>query len=222
MDTTMELDDFKSAWATLDARLARSDALNLELLRDGRLGRARSSLRPLLWGQVAQMLFGLALVVIAVAFWTQHRDQPVPLTMGIALHVLGVATMIASGVTLGALARVDYAAPVVAIQSRLWHVRRVYVISGLVAGLSWWLMWMPFTTVLFGLLGMDTGHLTWATYVPGTLVGLVGLAATWALDRWSRRPGRERLRRAMEASVTGASLRKAQAQLDEIRRFEDE
>ena len=33
MDTTMELDDLKSAWQALDARLARQDRLQLALLR---------------------------------------------------------------------------------------------------------------------------------------------------------------------------------------------
>lgn len=216
----MELDDFKSAWATLDARLARSDQLNLEVLRDRRLDRMRNSLRPLFWGQVAQMLFGLLLVVIAVAFWLPHRGSPLLMTLGISLQALGVVTMIAAGVVLGELARVDHAAPVVAIQTQLLRVRRSHVIGGMVAGLGWWVMWMPFTTAVFSLLGMETAHLTWGTYLPGTVVGLLGLAATWAFDRWSRTPGRERLRRALERSVTGASLRKAQSQLEEIRRFE--
>lgn len=222
MDTTMELDDLKSAWATLDARLARSDALNLRLLRDRSLDTTRGRLRPLFWGQLAQIAFGLALVAIAVAFWTQHRDAPVPLAMGIALQVVGVVTMIAGGVTLGALSRIDYAAPVIAIQAQLLRVRRAYVIGGMVAGLSWWLAWMPFTTAAFGLLGMDVSQLTWAHYLPGIALGLAGLATTWAFDRWSRQPRRERLRRAMETRITGASLRKAQAQLEEIEAFESE
>ena len=222
MDTTIELDDFRSAWAALHAWLSRSNALNLQLVRGQKVVGARRSLRPLLWGQIAQMLFGLGLASIAVAFWTQHRESPVLLTMGIVLHAYGVVTMIAGGITLSAMSRIDYAAPVLAIQMRLMQVRRTYVTSGMVAGLGWWLLWMPFTTVLFGLMGADQQHVTWAFYLPGTLVGVAGLAATWAFDRWSRAPGRERLRRSMESGLIGAALSKAKAQMDEIERFERE
>ena len=50
IDTTTELGDFKSAQAALDARLSRSHALNLQLLRGQKVVAARRSLRPLLWG----------------------------------------------------------------------------------------------------------------------------------------------------------------------------
>ena len=79
------------------------------------------------------MLFGLGLMAIAVAFWTQHRESPVLLTMGIVLHAYGVVTMIAGGITLGAMSRIDYAAPVLAIQMRFMQVRRTYVTSGRMA-----------------------------------------------------------------------------------------
>ena len=50
MDATMELDDFKSAWQTLDRRLAQQNAIKLAEFRDRKLGAARASLRPSLPG----------------------------------------------------------------------------------------------------------------------------------------------------------------------------
>ena len=47
MDTTMELDDFKAAWKSLDAQLARNAAINLHLARETSFDRTRASLRPL-------------------------------------------------------------------------------------------------------------------------------------------------------------------------------
>lgn len=51
----MELDDMKAAWQTLDRRLEQQHALNLQLFRDSRADKARSGLRPLFRGQVAQI-----------------------------------------------------------------------------------------------------------------------------------------------------------------------
>ena len=45
MDIPMELDDFKSAWQSLDARLARQEQLQLAWLRDRKIHQARRNLR---------------------------------------------------------------------------------------------------------------------------------------------------------------------------------
>ena len=69
MDTTMELDDFKSAWQSLDRRLQLDNTLKLHDLRERKLDKARGSLRPLFWGQVAQILFGIPFVLLAALLW---------------------------------------------------------------------------------------------------------------------------------------------------------
>jgi hypothetical protein len=48
MEAGMELDELKHAWKTLDRRLEQQNALGLQMLRDGRLERARRGLRPLM------------------------------------------------------------------------------------------------------------------------------------------------------------------------------
>ena len=218
----MELDDLKTAWQTLDRRLQQRNMLDLQLLREHRLDKARTGLRPLYWGQIAQILFGVMLVLLGVAYWTAHRGQPVLLTMGIALHAFGVVTAVMAGITIGQIGRIDYTAPVVAIQKRLAALRRAYVITGMVAGLSWWLMWMPFTTVVFGLLGADLSGLTFWVYLLGTLIGIAGLLATAAFHRWSRSPAHARWGKALDDTLTGKSLRTAMAHVEEIARFERE
>ena len=50
-------------------------------------------------------------------------------------------------------------------------------------------------------------------------VGALGLLATWGFHRWSRRPERAEFCRKLDHSLTGHSLRKAQALLDEVRDF---
>ena len=72
----MELDDIKSAWQALDARLARQDALQLELLRGQKQAQARRNLRPLVFGMALQAVLGLGLVLLGVGCWRQNLDVP--------------------------------------------------------------------------------------------------------------------------------------------------
>ena len=44
---SMELDDFKAAWQSLDRRLAEQNAMALHVFRDNKLAQAKSLLRPL-------------------------------------------------------------------------------------------------------------------------------------------------------------------------------
>lgn len=54
----MELDELKSAWKSLDSRLAAQNAMALMALKDARTARAKSALRPLLVGQCIQLTAG--------------------------------------------------------------------------------------------------------------------------------------------------------------------
>ena len=71
----MELDELKSAWQVLDQRLETSNRLQLQAFREGKFHQLKRRLRPLFWGQVAQMVLGVAVVLSAVAFWTAHRGE---------------------------------------------------------------------------------------------------------------------------------------------------
>lgn len=215
----MELDEFKLAWRTLDARLEKQEALALHALHDRQSQRARRGLRPLFWGQLVQMLIGVVVLLLGVAIWTSAGGVAALVAAGLVLHVYGIAVVIASGMTLGFMQKIDYTAPVVALQRQLAQVRRCYVIGGMVTGLPWWVLWMV-PPVVLAHLGGHTANMGWL--VPAAAISVAGLLGTWWFHRWVRRPGREALARRMENSLTGASLRKAQAVLDEVRTFERE
>jgi len=138
------------------------------------------------------------------------------------IHAYGVAVIAVSGMTMGLVATVDYAAPVLAIQQQLGKLRRMYIVSAMVAGLPWWLLWFALFMVLAGLGGMDLYAQSPSVIWLGFAIGIPGLLATWWLHRWSRSGKRPKLARTMEDSLTGGSLRKAQAQLDELARFGQE
>ena len=219
----MELDEFKSAWQTLDQRLQLNNALKLHELRERTLAKTRSNLRPLFWGQIAQiLLFGVPCILLAALLWMSKPAFASVIVAGVVLHAYGVLVILGAGMVLGQLAKIDHTAPVMEIQKQLARTRTLYVRSGLVAGLPWWFMWVVMLMVLVGLGDVDllatAPWLVWG----GLGIGVVGLFATFWFYRWARRPERASLGRRMDNSLTGDSLRKAIAQLQEVQRFEQE
>lgn len=89
-------------------------------------------------------------------------------------------------------------------------------------GLAWWFPWVPILMVPSGLSGVNLDARAPGVIWIGTGIAVVGLALTIWFHRWSRKPQRPGLARMMDAVVTGSSLRRAQAQLDELRRFEQD
>lgn len=220
MDTAMELEDFKSTWQALDRRLQLDNALQLHTLRERKLDKARGSLRPLFWGQIAQILFGTAFILFAALLWASHPAHASSIVAGVLVQAYGVLTVIAAGVVLGQLGNVDYAQPVLAIQKQLLRARALYIRSGMVAGLPWWFLWIAILQALAGLADVNLLAKAPALVWSGYGIGAAGLLATWWFHRWARRPERAALGRKMDDSLSGGSLRKALAQLDELQRFE--
>jgi serine/threonine-protein kinase len=73
-------------------------------------------------------------------FWTEYLDVPYLLIAGLLVHAAGLS-MIGLGAAMQVLiARIDYSAPVLAIQRQLAQVRTLYVYGGLAVGLPWWLL----------------------------------------------------------------------------------
>lgn len=224
MEAAMELDDLKTAWKTLDRRLELDNALKLAELRDRKAKRMRDSLRPLAWGQGLQMLFGAVVMLMGAACWARHLDNGMMLACGLIVHAYGLAVVIASGNVVGKAGTIDLGEPVMAMQLRLARLRKAYFVSSRIAGLSWWLLWMPMLCVLVGLAyPVLPGPFRVAAWIWSTLaVGVAGLAATWLFHRWAHQPQRAELGRRMDDYFAGSALRQAQAQLDELVRFERE
>lgn len=219
----MELDDLKLAWRELDRKLDRQYALDKLRFREERGQRIKSGLRPLVWGQALQMLFGLVCLIWGVGFWMHHLGTTHLVVFGIIVHVYGIVLIACGGMMQGLIARNDFTAPVVTIQKHLALMRKTYIRTGMLVGLAWWLLWMPFVSVLLmSFFGADMYRNAPSVYVIGTVVGVLGLLATWWFHHWSRHPSRPRLAKLMDDSVTGVSLRRAQALLDEIAQFERE
>lgn len=223
MESIMELDELKAAWQTLDRRLQQQNSLALHLLRDGRIGRMRSTLRPLLVGQWLQLTLGAAIVVFAAWFWSGHRQPLHSLVSGLLLQVYGMAILACSARELVALQAIDYAAPVLGLQRQLGALRAWHVRSQILLGAIGCLGWVPLVLVQLQVLyGVDL----WSSLPRFVFVlvasGLAGLLLLCALlivfAQWPQLSICKR----MEQTMVGRSLGKAQAELDEIVRFEQE
>jgi hypothetical protein len=229
MDITMELDDLKHAWQTLDRRLQQQNTLQFELLREKRVDKMKSRLRPLFWGQIASILFGVCMVLLGIHVWPSHSDVPHLLIAGLVMHVYGVATIIASGIVCGMIRGIDHAAPVLELQRRLAKLRKAYIIGGMCVGLPWWVLWVPFMmTLAMSVTGIDIyaiaqtsgPALNWLNLSIG--IGVLGLIGTKAFHHWSRHPKRAALGKTLDDAAAGGSLRKAQAELDALQAFANE
>ena len=222
METIMELDELKATWQALDRRMQQSNAIQLQLFKDGRFKNMRAGLRPLFWGQIVQILFGVLTILIGVAFWSKHVDVTHLFVTGLILHVYGVLTIITAGMTLGKIRGIDYAAPVLSIQKQVASVRRVYVGSGVVVGYCWWLMWIPFAVVVFDHLGVDIIAVAPGFIGISVAIGIVGLLAMWGLHCWASNPRSGKFGQHYAESLSGGSVRRAQRILDEVKQFETE
>ncbi|QBB71128.1 hypothetical protein ELE36_12625 [Pseudolysobacter antarcticus] len=217
----MELDDMKTAWLTLDRRLETQAALSLQMYTKNKLDKARHRLRPLVWGQALQMIVGALIALWAAGFWSQHRDVPHLLIAGLIVHIYGIAMILFGAAMQAMIARIDYAAPVLLIQRQLAQLRKVYVRGGLLIGLPWWLIWMPFIEIFFKS-KFDTDLFLNAPELLtiGTGIGIVGLLLTYGGYRWiATRPT---IAKRVEHGAAGVSLNKAQSYLDQITQFEQE
>jgi hypothetical protein len=217
---TMELDEMKAAWAALDRRLAREEALTLIAFREGRLDRLRAMLRPLVTARIVQIAIG-ALMALAVApFWLEHLATPHFAVIGASLHLYAIMMIVGGARDLFMIRRIDYAAPVVDIQLRLAELRAWLLKSAPVFGAVGCFIWIPFTLWAFEvLLGADL----WA-HAPEVVWifagwGVVALLVLVVALRVARHPGRAKWAERIERGLIGGRLSKAQRFLDEIAAF---
>jgi len=220
----MELDELKSAWQTLDRRLADQQALQWQMFRGQHMDRLRLGLRPLRWWQAVQLALGVLVLLWGVCVWSSHLHTPMALASGIALQVFGTLAAVFAGRILGLLNRIDYASPVLDIQRRLAQLRRwrVRVEAPVFAALGS-VIWIPVMLVLIQYDFDRQGHDYW-DQAPGLLlwmllcaaVSLAVVALAYGLVRYLGK------RRWMEDQFAGACVTRAERMLDEIARFERE
>lgn len=215
----MELDDFKSAWQALDARLARHEQVQAALFGAHRRDQSRRNLRPLVIGMLLQGALGIGLILLGVACWTRNAGIPGLLATGLFLHAFGILHVAFAGIVIGLTNALDYAAPVLAIQKRLRQLLRIQLLNSSICGAPWWIGWV---LVVIGVSGLSPARVAGPTpaWISISLaLGLVGMVATWAWAARGPRGPRDPLAR-MDDGADG--IRSNLRLFDELERFERE
>ena len=182
----------------------------LLLTRRQLMERIENSLRPLFRGQLLQILFGVALIVLGAQCWARNMHELHRVVCGVIVHVYGVLVIGSAANVCTKIKRIDYSKPVDDIRNRLDKVRAAYLRLGHFIGFPWWLMWIPVCVAI----GFD------AVLHPNSLnvsllVGVVGLAVSeffYARLLSTRNKSAEKWR----MQFSGESIRAAFRSLEEI------
>ena len=173
------------------ANLAQQELAGRMLLtRRQLMERVENSLRPLFRGQVLQILFGVALIVLGAQCWARNTQITHKVVNGVIVHVYGVLAI---------------------SQALLDSLRSGYLRAGIIIGFVWWLMWIPITVAL----GFDAVVLYRNSLLPSLVIGIVGFVASlWLYWRVLRvgNASAESWRR----KFSGESISAAYLALDEI------
>jgi hypothetical protein len=218
----MELNELKSTWQVLEKALERGNRLSVAMLRQQKLDAVNKSLRPLKLNQAFQISMGVFFIVLAGILWSIKPTAIPVILSGVLVQAYGIGCVMTAGIVFSSLNRVDYAAPVVEMQSGLARVRRAYGICVLVAGLSWWFLWIPLLMLLAGLGQVDLyGRAPSVIWIGGT-IGIVGLLGMCGLYAYSQKSSNMRFRLSIERATFGSGLHNALQELNEVRKFEEE
>ena len=216
----MELDDMKLAWQALHRQLERQQTLSTRLFLESRLDKVRHGLRPLFWGQVLQITFGVLISAMAASFWASRIAVPSLLLCGVLVHVLGLFMIVAGARNLYLIQRIDYSAPILDIQRRIaqlraWRAR----VEGPVSAVLGALVWIPLILVELVRNGMnpdvvtsELGHdlVLWCVASLGLVLLAYGLIRYFGQRRW------------LENNWAGSSVQRAESMLEDIARFTHE
>jgi hypothetical protein len=218
----VELDDLRQAMDRLDKRLEGQAAVGAINFRRETRDRLRGSLRPLARGQTWLIVLGVLTAFAGVAVWHSARHAMGGLfACGVIIHVYGVLMIGVGALTKALIGRIDWTGPVLGIQKRLAQLRKARIIAAMILGMPWCFLWVPAIIVAFRLLtGIDIfvfGPATWLWQIGG---GVALMTAALLFYRWAKATGRTAITRAIDGTFTGEHLKRAQAELDEIARFD--
>jgi hypothetical protein len=217
---TTTLDDLKLAWNELSQKLERQNALALHQFKENMLARFRSGLRPLVLGQVIQLIIGAVITAWSAQFWVNHFGRPQLLICGLLLQAYGLMFIAFAVRDLVLIRHIDYAAPIVVIQKQLAELRAWHIRAAAWYGLTGSVIWLPVMIVILHALGADL----WIDKPHKMLwlisTAIVCLALNYGLMRLARSPGR--CGRSLRRSWIGHTVNRVQTTLDEIEKFERE
>jgi hypothetical protein len=229
MNTGIELDDLKSAWRKLDARLASLESLGVDLLRERRAGerskRTRASIRalwPLALGQIVQFAIGAAVILFAAIWWSSNLDRAHLVACGMFLHATGIWMAASAGYELALLAGLRWTMPVLDLQKRLAQLRQWRTRNSFIFVWIGCFAWVPMLLIGFAEAGVDLWQHKPLVVASWFGSAFVSAALFWAAIRAFRAGRFRKLAAALRIDAAGQSIRRAELALADVARFEAE
>ena len=219
----MELDDMKRAWQELNNRLETVEVTNAHLLREAAFDKSRPGFRRLSVLLLFELILGLAAPLLVGGFLADHFLEARFAIPAFALQVFAVWMVVTTARQLAMVARLDYAAPVVAIQQTLAELYASRVRMSRAILLLSPLLWPPLAVVAAkGCFGFDLYRSFGALWVASNLA--FGLAvipiALLISSRLAKSQTGSRFLKKLADQLAGRTLVEAQSRIAEISRFE--
>ena len=218
----MELNELKATWQRMEEALERGNRLSARMLRLQQMDTAQESLKPLRRTQIFQIFLGVFFILLAALLWSTRPTALSVILSGVVVQIYGIGCVVTAARVLSSLGHIDYAGAVARVQTGLAGVRKAYGVSVLIAGLSWWFLWIPVLMLLLGLVHVNLYANAPSMIWIGITTGMIGLFGMYQAYRYSVRSENLRLRRFVEQLTFGRSLISALEQMAEIRNFEEE
>jgi hypothetical protein len=204
----MDMHELESAWKSLDQRLATQDASLQDLRRCSGLRATAARLRWLWLGQVPQLLVGLLIALWAGGYWTGHLAEPHLVVYGVAIHLYGIALLGTAVAQVLMLSRLDFQAPVLALQRQLNDLAKLRIRAERALLLAGFIVWLPMMLVAVRAVGFDV----WRHQPAVVAWNLAASLALMAMVAWLSL----RFRASFDRDAVGRRLREAEAELDAL------
>lgn len=215
-----DLDELKLAWRELSQKFDRQNALVFARLIEDKLTDFRSGLRPLIVGQVLQLVIGAIITGFAAEFWIAHIHKVPLLVSGLFLHAYGIMFIAFAVRDLALISGMEYSAPVLTIQKQLAQLRGWHIRAAVWYAMTSSVVWLPGMLIALHYLGGDMLFDKPHKYVWLVSSAVVCFAVNYALVFLARSSGR--CGAALRNSWIGRTVNRAQETLDEIAQFERE
>ena len=220
----MELEDLKTAWEQLEHRVEVAEVQLQEYREQRTAGALRRVLMRMTAGQAIQAVLSVMAITVAGPFWIQHRSILHLLIAGLALHIYGVILICSCVLQILLIGQIYYTESVVMCQRKTLEFQRLRVVSSLVLGLPWWILWIPATMVgAERFMGADLYQASPGWIQLSLVIGLCGIAASIGIARrLAAHPPQSKTLRNVINSLSGCSLARTIRQFEEIQRFAGE
>jgi hypothetical protein len=221
----MTFEDLQEQWAVCDKKLEQSIRLNTALLRETRVGQARSTLRWLSPFVVADLLVNLMVVVALGVFIASHVRDPVILAAAIVLDAFAIGLVVACARQLAMLSAIDFSGPIVGAQKSLQALRRLRIRKTMWTLILAPALWAPLVVVgLEAAFGVNAySSLGGAWLAANALFGVAVIPVmVWVSRRFGDRMAQSPFVQRLMNDIAGRSLTRAKAFLDQLAIFERE